>query len=61
MSPGPGKKSLVRLLADRDDVEADSKDNNGQTPPGWAAAKGHEAVVRLLIARDDVKADLSLS
>jgi ankyrin repeat protein len=38
----------VKLLVERDDVEADSKDNDGRTPLSWAVAGGHEAVVQLL-------------
>ena len=44
-------------LVEREDVEADLKDENGRTPLSWAAAEGHDAVVRLLVERDDVKAD----
>jgi ankyrin repeat protein len=47
----------VRLLVERDDVEADSKDKNGQKL-SWAVQNGHEAVVRLLVERDDVEANL---
>jgi ankyrin repeat protein len=39
---------VVKLLVERDDVVADSKDNNGWTPLSWAAEQGHEAVVKLL-------------
>jgi hypothetical protein len=52
-----GHEAVVRLLVERDDVEADSKDEDGQTPLSYAAAHGHEAVVRLLVERDDVEAD----
>jgi Ankyrin repeats (3 copies)/Ankyrin repeats (many copies) len=52
-----GHEAVVRLLVDRDDVEADSKDRYDQTPLSWAAANGHEAVVRLLVDRDDVEAE----
>jgi len=38
----------VKLLLERDDVAADSKDNDGRTPLSSAAAEGHEAVVKLL-------------
>jgi ankyrin repeat protein len=38
----------VEIRVALDDVDADSKDNNGQTPLSWAAASGHEAVVKLL-------------
>ena len=43
--------------SDRDDVEADSKDNEGRTPLSWAAGDGAEVVVKLLVDRDDVEAD----
>ncbi|RYP68349.1 hypothetical protein DL771_006735 [Monosporascus sp. 5C6A] len=52
-----GHEAVVKLLIERDDVEADSKDESGQTPLSWAAANGHEAVVKLLVKRDDVEAD----
>jgi hypothetical protein len=45
------------LLADRGDVDADSRDESGYTPLSWAAARGHEASVKLLIDRDDTDAD----
>jgi len=35
------------MLVERDDVEADSKDNNSQTPLSRAAAGGHDAIVML--------------
>ena len=49
---------MVRLLVERDNVEADSKDRDDQTPLSLAAERGHEAVVRLLVdvdpdSRDD--------
>jgi ankyrin repeat protein len=46
-----------RLLVERDDVETDSKDNDGRTPLSRAAWGGREAVVKLLLERDDVEAD----
>jgi ankyrin repeat protein len=49
---------VVKLLLDRDDVEADSKDIIfGLTPLSRAAASGHEAVVRLLLERAGVETD----
>jgi ankyrin repeat protein len=30
-------------------VDADSKNNDGQTPLSWAAVKGHEVVMKLLL------------
>ncbi|KAI9774235.1 MAG: hypothetical protein M1839_001737 [Geoglossum umbratile] len=48
---------VMRLLLERGDVEADSKDESGRTPLGWAAAQGHKAVVRLLLQSSNVKAD----
>ena len=38
----------MRLLVGQDDVEADSKDEDGMTPLSLALEQGHEAVVRLL-------------
>lgn len=43
-----GDEGVVKLLVARDDVKADSKDNDGQTPLSWAVQRGHEAVVKLL-------------
>jgi ankyrin repeat protein len=50
---------LSATLKDLDDVdvEADSKDEYGQTPLSYAAEGGHETVVRLLVNRNDVEAD----
>ncbi|KAI9828700.1 MAG: hypothetical protein M1832_001803 [Thelocarpon impressellum] len=52
-----GHEAVVKLLVDRDDVEADSKDKYGLTPLSRAAESGNEAVVKLLVDRDDVEAD----
>jgi ankyrin repeat protein len=53
-----GSEAVVRLLLERADVEADSKEDRwGRTPLWRAAANGHEAVVRLLLERADVEAD----
>lgn len=46
-------EAVVKLLVERDDVEADSKDWYGWTPLSRAAEKGREAVVLALLARDD--------
>ena len=42
---------------ERNDVDADAKDNSGQTPLWRAADRGHEAVVKLLLERNDANAD----
>ncbi|KAI9783788.1 MAG: hypothetical protein M1839_003124 [Geoglossum umbratile] len=52
-----GHKAVVELLANRQDVVADSRDESGRTPLSWAAAGGHNAVVELLANRHDVAAD----
>ena len=39
---------MVEVLAERDDVETNSRDNNGKTPPLRAAGRGRERVVRFL-------------
>ena len=49
--------SILLLFEGRDEVDADSKGNSGQTPLSRAARNGHEAIVRLLLERDDVEAD----
>ena len=41
-------EAVVKLLIKRGDVEADSKDDSGQTPLPHATEGGHEAVVKLL-------------
>lgn len=41
-----GQEAVVKLLVEKD-VEVDSKDSSGRTPPSWAAEKGHETVVKL--------------
>ena len=38
----------MRLLIERDGVDIDAKDNDGQTTLIWAARKEHWAVERLL-------------
>ena len=43
-----GHEAVVKLLVERGDVEANSKDDSGQTPLSYAAEDGHEAVVKLL-------------
>ena len=45
------------LDAERADVDADSKDNNGRTPLSWAAGNRYKAAARLLAERQDVDAD----
>ena len=54
---GNGHEAVVRLLVEREDVDADSKDEWGRTPLSWAAGDGHGDVVLLLVERDDVDAD----
>jgi len=52
-----GHEAIVKLLLERDDVAADSKDGYGRTPLWWAAGEGHEEVVKLLLERYNVAAD----
>ncbi|KAL9090895.1 MAG: hypothetical protein Q9165_005103 [Trypethelium subeluteriae] len=50
-----GHEHAVRLLLDRDDVQADRKDRYyNRTPLSHAAQKGHVEVVKLFLERDDV-------
>jgi ankyrin repeat protein len=46
----------VKLLAFREDVQAESKDDDGRTPLLWAAAYGSKATVELLVQTSDVDA-----
>ena len=52
-----GQEAVVKLLVERDDVEADSKDIHGQTPLSRVAERGQEMVMKLLVKRDDVETD----
>ena len=52
-----GHTAVVKLLLERDDVEADCQDEYASTPLSWAAGNGHTAIVKLLLDRDDVVAD----
>jgi hypothetical protein len=49
----------VKLLVERDDVVADSKDDDGRTPLSWAAASGHDGFVCPLVERDEDGTPLS--
>lgn len=48
---------MARLLLERGDVNANSKDKDGQAPLSWAAAGGHEAVVKLLLEYKCINGD----
>lgn len=52
-----GNSEVVRLLVDRSDVDADSKDSWERTPLSYAAEGGHLAIAKLLVGRDDVDVD----
>jgi len=45
------------MLLERDEVNADRQDNDGQTPLLGASDKGHEGIVKMLLERDEVKPD----
>ena len=47
----------MKLMLETSQVEADSKDEDGQTLLSWAARNGHEAVVKLLLETGQVEAD----
>ena len=49
-----GHEAVVRLLVERNDVEAESKDEDGRTSLFWAAKKGHHAIVMLLETKLDI-------
>jgi ankyrin repeat protein len=45
---------VVKLLLAKDDVDPDSKDDDGLTPLSWAASSGYKALVKLLLATESV-------
>ena len=52
-----GFEPIVKLLVEREDVNADSKDRWDRTPLLWAATEEHDQIVELLVERKDVNAD----
>ncbi|EGN97177.1 hypothetical protein SERLA73DRAFT_10382, partial [Serpula lacrymans var. lacrymans S7.3] len=52
-----GHVEIVKLLLERDDVDADSKNNGGWVPLLRAAYRGHVEIVKLLLARDRIDVD----
>ncbi|KFY52229.1 hypothetical protein V496_08591 [Pseudogymnoascus sp. VKM F-4515 (FW-2607)] len=52
-----GQVATVKLLVERNDVNADSRDNKGRTPLLQAVQYGHAAIVKLLAECNDVDAD----
>ena len=53
----PKEAAVVRLLLERKDVDANSKDGRGQTPLLLASEREHKAVWRLLLEREDFDAN----
>lgn len=45
---------MIELLLQRDKVDLNAKDRNGQSPLSWQREGGHDAVVKLLLLRKDV-------
>ena len=45
---------MVKHLLDRQDVNPDKPDNEGNTPLSWAAITGHELLVKQLLDQEDV-------
>lgn len=50
-------EAVVKMLLERNDVVANSRNRENKTPLYKAAQNGHATVVRLLLERDEVKAD----
>lgn len=44
-----GHKVVVKLPVEQDDIEADSKDEDGQPPLPRAAENRHNAAVKILV------------
>ncbi len=52
-----GHDAVLRVLLERKDKQADSRDKHGRTPLSYAAEMGNITTVLLLIERKDVQAD----
>ncbi|MCJ1315728.1 hypothetical protein MMC15_001048 [Xylographa vitiligo] len=50
-----GHDAIVRLLLDREDVDANSRDRFGLTALSVAAREGHEATISLLLKQKDIQ------
>lgn len=50
-----GHEVIVKLLLNRNDVDANHKDHWGNTPLSLATMGGHKAVIEMLINREDTK------
>ena len=48
---------IVKMLLEREDVTADSKDSKGRTPLSYAGETWCKAIVKMLLEREDVTAD----
>lgn len=48
---------VVKLLLERYDIDANSKDENGRRPLSWAAGSWNKEVVQLLLERANVDAN----
>ncbi|OXV09606.1 hypothetical protein Egran_02631, partial [Elaphomyces granulatus] len=56
-----GRKKVVQLLLERDDVNPNEHSGYGDTPLWEASLRGHEAVVSLLLKRGDIQPNLGFS
>src|SRR5437660_1154228 len=54
---GSGNERAVKLLLEREEVNAESLDNDGRTPLSWAAESGNERAVKLLLEWEGVNAE----
>ena len=52
-----GHEAVFKLLLETNKVNADTNDNDGQTPLWGTAERGHEAIVKLLLETGKVDAD----
>jgi ankyrin repeat protein len=52
-----GREAMIRLLVRWADIDADGKDEFGQTQLSWAARLGYEAAVQFLVDWEQITAD----
>ena len=45
---------MVKLLLERENVDPNLQNTDGDGPLGWAVSQGHDRVVKLLLERKDV-------